>query len=571
MEASAPASVERRRWLRAACWGVVAGAAGAVGTHLYWLWTGEFHSQDGPAHLFAVSAMRRLQLGDDGLLATVFARNLDPDPNWITYPLLAAWLRANPPRVAELLLVSVLVVGLACALYYAVTARGHAVGPVAVAGIPVALGWSLHVGLYNFTASLALWLVVVGYYARVRERLDVPRLALLAVLLLLTYFSHPMSLLVALFTVGLLAAAEGIATWRATGSPRPLALRFGALLAAAAPAATLLVWFLLDPGEVVPRETPRGVWESFVGTTLFRWPVAAVSPGDTGWATALAWVTWVVVVVLLGHRAARRHAHRWDVLLVVPLVMGTCAIVLPDRMAGGTLVQPRLAIYALLALLLWIGIANAHTELAGWLGAGLGLAAVVVLFGLVSVRVDTYREVHTAVEEVAGVAGAVMADHTILGGVSTRAPTLVTASPLTHITDLVALRSGAVPVATLDAGSGYGPIHYRERFDPDPALRGYPRNRKQGRDATPQQFRNVARQYEQVTGVRIDYIVVVAYDIGPELLEEYDDVGFRLARRTPGGFVHLFQATSRVMPLTDAMERHTSPAAEHPPRDGGAT
>jgi hypothetical protein len=544
-------------------WAASLTAVAALLTHVFLMWTGQFHSQDGPAHMFAASTLRRLLDGTDGTLARMFTTNFEPDPNWITYPLLSVWLRQNTPRVAELSLVTLLVIGLAAALYYAVTSLGHATGPVAVAGFAVAVGWSVHTGLYNFTASVALLLVIIGYYVRVCHLMNLWRTLLLMVLLVLLYFSHPLSLVVAFLVLGVIGATTTIADARTWRSPRLIRTRATALALAVAPSLLLLGLFLLDPGEVTAPDAPRDPWQSFVNVMLWRWPIQAVAARDAVWATALACVTWGVVAVLLVRRGVRRDWHRWDLLLVVPVVTGVAALVVPDRLAGGTLVQPRLAIYMLLALLLWVGIANVDVPLAQWLGIVMGAAGVAALFGLAGARAEPYREIQTAMDEITSVTDVIQRDSTILGAVSSRAPNLKPVIPMVHVTDAVALEAGAVPVSTLDAGSGYGPIRYVGRFDPDPALRAYPRNRTQGRDLTPVQFKNVVRQYNRVTSETFDYVLLVAYDVRPVELDEFEEVGFRLVRTTePAGLVHLFRVTSRVLPLRDAMQRHESPAAE---------
>ena len=555
---AAPASTAGRDWLRGLRWGLSTAGAITLLAHLVWMWAGQFHAQDGPPHLFAAITWRRLLNGEAGILADVFTVNLDPDPNWITYPVLSTLLRANPIRHAELGVVTLLVVGSAAALYYAMTARGRASAPIAIAGLVTAVGWSLHTGLYNFTASVALLLVIVGYFIRIDGRLNVWRALLLMGLTLLLYFSHPLSLISTYFTVGVVALAGAVADARARRSWRHLCVRIASLLVVALPSLVLLLGFLADPGTVKPRTSPRGLGESLAGVLLMRWPIQ-VTNGDIGWVTGLAIATWAVVLALLVRRIMRRDWNRWDVLLVVSVVTGACAVALPDRLAGGTLVQPRLAIYALVTLLLWIGVANADVTLAHWLGVGLGAVGVVAMVGLLVVRIDPYREIHAAIDEVTSVADVVVPHRMILGAVSSRAPSMSPVVPLVHITDTVAVAADAVPVSSLDAGSGYGPILYRQRFDARTTLRAYPRNRTHGREVTPIRFRNVARQYAEMTGRLFDYILLVDYDLSGEEHRELADMGFRLIHRSqPTGIAQLFEVTPQVLPKSRARRAGTS-------------
>ena len=560
VEEAVAASTDRRPWLYGLRWGLATAGTVTLLAHVVWMWTGQFHAQDGPAHMFAASAWQRLLAGDAGALASIYTVNFDPDPNWITYPMLSNLLRANPVRHAELGVVTLLVVATAAALYYAMTARGGATAPVAIAGFGVAVGWSLHTGLYNFTASVALLLLIVGYFIRIDGRLNVWRGLLLVGLTGLLYFSHPLSLVTTYLTVGVVGVTTAVADARARRSWQLLYVRIASLLVVAVPSLILLLGFLADPGTVVPRDNPRGLRDSLAGALLLQWPLQ-VTRGDTGWITGLAAAVWAVVGALLVRRFMRRDWNRWDVLLAVSAVIFSCAVTLPDRLAGGTLLQPRLAIYALLTLLLWISVANADIGLAHWLGVGLGAVGVVVMVGLLTTRIGPYREIDTAIDEVAGVADAVLPGRTILGAVSSWAPNMSPVVPMVHVTDMVAVAADAVPVSTLDAGSGYGPISYRRRVDAGSALRAYPRNRTHGRQVTPTKFRNVARRYAEVTGGPFDYILLVDYRLSSEDLQEFADMGFRLIRRSrPTGIAHLFEVTPQVLPGSYA-RRAATPAA----------
>ncbi len=523
--------------------------AGAVtlAAHVAWMWIGGFHSQDGPAHLFAATALGRLLAGDGGLLAAVYEPNLASDPNWITYPLLAAGVRVATPAVVELTVVSLLAIGVAVGLWYAVTATGRRAAPVAVAGLPLAVGWSLHTGLYNFTASVGLMLVVIGYHLRVAERLTMRRGLWLALLLIVLYFSHPLSLAGAYAVIGVASVAVAAAELRCSRAWRSLIRRLAAVTAICAPSGVLMVRFLANPEAIRPRDVPRDVWRSAVDTALFRWPIGAAGHGEAEWATTVAIATWCAVALLLGRRVVRRDWHRWDLLGLLPVATGAAAVLLPDRLAGGTLVQPRLAIFAALTLLLWVAVANAHTRLLGWVGVGLAAVGTVAMGALLHERIEPYRQIDRATAEVLTTAPSIAPGSLVLGAVSARAPGLSSTVPMVHIVDRLLLQADAVPALTLDAGSGYGPIRYRTRFDPQPALRGFPRNRVHRRDLTPQAFANLAGRYATTTGRGVDYVVLVGYDLRPTDVWRFHTLGFRLVRRSmPAGLAWVFAVPSPV-------------------------
>jgi hypothetical protein len=174
----------------------------------------------------------------------------------------------------------------------------------------------------------------------------------------------------------------------------------------------------------------------------------------------------------------------------------------------------------------------------------LGVVGVVVMVGLLAVRIEPYRRIDAAVAEVLSAADAVEPGTLILGAVSSRAPNLSPVIPMVHITDLLAVESGAISISTLDAGSGYGPIRYRRRFDPLPALRGLPRNRTHGRDVEPEAWANMVDRYTSVTGRTFDYLLLVGYDLRPVEIQRYEAAGFRVVHHsTPTGLVWLFDVT----------------------------
>ena len=537
-----PVGTWTRRWeVPAPVHGLVQ-IAGAVVllAHVVGMWTTGFHSQDGPAHLFAAEALGRLATGERGLLASVYELNVQADPNWITYPVLAAALRVASPAVVELIVVSLLAVGTAAGLWYAVTAVGRRCAPVAVAGFPLAVGWSLHTGLYNFTASVALMLAVVGHHLRADDRPGVRHSLVLSALLVVLYFSHPLSLAGAYAIIGVTWLSGTAVAWR-RASAREAVRRLALLVVVVAPSGTLMVDFLAHPEAVRPREAPRGLWRSLVDTVLLRWPIGAIGGDDVGWSAVVATAVWAAVAVLVARRIVRRDWNRSDALGVLALGIGAGAVLLPDRVAGGTLVQPRLALMAVVTLLLWMAAAHARTRLLPWVSVGVAVVSTVAMVALLQSRMRAYDRIDAAAAEVVTAAPSIAPGSLVLGAVSSEAPDLPSTVPLVHIVDRLAAAADAVPALTLDAGSGYGPIRYRTRFDPGAALRGLPRNRVHGRTLPPEVFAAIARRYATVTGHGVDYLVLVGYDLQPADLRRFRTHGFRLVRHTmPAGLVSLF-------------------------------
>src|SRR5258708_2185074 len=155
-------------------------------------------TSDGPSHLYNASILRDLATGHGGIFTRYYGIDWQPQPNWLGHVILALLLLVVPPVIAEKLLVSAIVLlflGGAWMLARAVDARGEA---YAFLALPFAYHLLLQLGFYNFSLSAGQYLVIVALWWRRRHRPDPGTVALIAVLLVVCYFSHPTSTLLAM-------------------------------------------------------------------------------------------------------------------------------------------------------------------------------------------------------------------------------------------------------------------------------------------------------------------------------------------------------------------------------------
>lgn len=563
--AARAAAVVRRRALPVVRMAVVVAGVAVLVAHVAVVWLWGPHTQDGPPHLFAATGLRALLAGADGTLADLYAPNVAAGwTNLTTYPLLVVLSAALGAEVAERVLVALLVLGTGAALWYAAAGFGRDAGPVAVAGLPLTVGWAVHTGLYNFTAGVALALVAIGLHRRVVHRTDAWAVGGPAAALVAVAVSHPLALVGAYAAVVTTWLGATVPVVRRHRSLRVVAGRAGALAATVAPSVVPLVLFLLASDPVRPRPLPRDPWTALADAVLLRWQVGEVGPGDARWAAVLAIALWAGVALLVRGRIVARGGWRGhDLWAALALALGAAAVLVPDRLAGGTLVQPRVALLAVLALLLWI--AGADARGAGWTVVAVGAVGAVAGAGLLQSRLAPYRAIDAATAEVLSVAPAIPRGALVLGAVAARTPGGEATAPLVHVVDRLALRAGAVPALTLDAGSGYGPIRYRSRFDPLPALRGFPRNRLHGSDLRPAALAGITARYAETTGRALDHLVLVGYDLDPTDRVDLAEAGFALVDRSgPTGLVRLYRVP-RPGPVDGGATRSAPPAAPAPP------
>src|ERR1700733_8566335 len=165
-----------------------------------------FPSQDGPSHLNNANILRTYPWRDIAVFRDFYTINAYPWPNWTTHLLLAALMGFVPALVAEKLFLSAFVVSLPLAIRYCM----HSLDPAARVGpllaFPLIYNLPFQLGYYNFSLSLVMFFVCVGYWLRHRAHLTKRHTVALAGLFLVLYFSHLVSTVLACVTIGLLWA-----------------------------------------------------------------------------------------------------------------------------------------------------------------------------------------------------------------------------------------------------------------------------------------------------------------------------------------------------------------------------
>lgn len=180
-----------------------------VAAYLAPLWAFRYlPTQDGPSHV-----ANAIILKDYGTPGTryheFFEIRCEHLPNWTSHLLLAGLMYVVPPGLAEKLLVSFYVVGLALSFRYFLGAFGPATASLAPVGLLFVYNRCLWMGFYNYCLSLIPFWLVLGLCLRRCGRLALREALALALLFLAAYFTH---------LVGFLLAAAG-AIWLAASGP----------------------------------------------------------------------------------------------------------------------------------------------------------------------------------------------------------------------------------------------------------------------------------------------------------------------------------------------------------------
>jgi hypothetical protein len=404
--------------------------AGLVALYLVPFWAARYvPTLDGPSHLYNAWVLGQLASSTPApLLREYFMVNRAPVPNWLSHVVLALLLRVLPPVAAEKTLLSGYVLLMAGSLWYLAGSVERRRSWLALLGLPFVWSQPLQLGFYNFCISIGFFLLAVAFWWRHRARPGLRFAAILDLLLLLCYFAHIVSALLALTGIAVLwLASLRRERWRG----------HLAHLLIVAPATALPIWYLLARagGTGHPaHESWRALWRQLA---QLRWLVVFNDEG--GWTAKILGagiIAWVVLTLLRenvvwrravadrtasapGSRAggevgesgaavaggagqdgaagwdgegnergaslARRLRPRLrlrekDGFLALALVLALIYFVSPAGAAGGLLLKPRLMLYPFLAVIPWLSV-----RLGRW-----GRTAAILVLALLAARPAAY-------------------------------------------------------------------------------------------------------------------------------------------------------------------------------------
>lgn len=298
---------------------------------------------DGPCHTYNAWVLLHHDDPRHPLFGQYYKINAEPYPNWIGHALLALLMLAVPPLVAEKILVSVCALTLLAGAWYLAGSVRPGNRWLALLAVPFVFHQLFQYGFYNFSISLGLFLFIVGFWWRYRDRPGSPVYGVgINLLLVLCYFSHILS-----FGLSLLAIAVlWLATLSRDGWRRHL-LHVPVL----APQGFLPIWYFVRQGG----NSIASYWAVSRLVSYFA-SLKALSPfgGHQDWVAGLLALIFLALLVLT---LSRERLRPWRPEHAFPLLAAFFILlyfVSPEGMAGGSLLKNRLSLYPWLILIPWL-------------------------------------------------------------------------------------------------------------------------------------------------------------------------------------------------------------------------
>ena len=291
---------------------------------------------DGPEHLYNSLVIHDLVARRKGALTDVYAIDRRPLPNWIGHAAMAGLMFVVPPLIAEKLFLSatiLLFLGAAWMLASAASSRAYA-----FLAFPFTYHAMLQAGFYNFSAAAGLCIAAIAVWWCRRDRPDAKTIALVAVLLVLCYFSHPLPFAIACASIGIL--------WIFTVRGRTFATHVRHLLAFV-PVAPLAIWYALGQGAgTVASHKPiaRSLADLAQARILLTFSAHQLQLG-------LFVVASITVLALISTFKERRAENAFLPILLLLFVLSLWA---PETIAGGQMFAERVALLLYVLPIAWL-------------------------------------------------------------------------------------------------------------------------------------------------------------------------------------------------------------------------
>ena len=313
-----------------------------------WLIT-YFPSQDGPCHLYNAFILNHYN-DPNYTFKQFYDIRYSLIPNWTSHALLALFLQFTTPLGAEKLLLTGYIILMATALLYLTTAVQKDAKPLAFLGFPFIYNGLFVMGFYNYVLGIGLMLISIGYWWRNVQDSGRKTILILGILMLLLYFTHPLALSLAMFSILM------ITLFNLTN--RSITLK-QALLS--------LTPFLI-PTTLLLCHMEGGPWQwgdwTFNRLLMFFWENGSLvyhSPRQMMPARILTWTFSALVFYSL----MKEHVFQkglWfnprrspkDFFFFLSLAFLMFYFIFPDRMSGGAVIKGRLSFLPFLIIIPWI-------------------------------------------------------------------------------------------------------------------------------------------------------------------------------------------------------------------------
>ena len=319
--------------------------------HILPIWVFKyFPSQDGPSHVYNSFILRHYS-DPEYRFNEFYDVKISPIPNWMSHASMMLLMYVVPPLIAEKMLLTGYVILMALGMLYLLNAVEKGRTPLVFIGFPFIYNFSLLVGFYNSSLSMAMLMPVIGYWWKHFKTFGVRNMIILALLLVVMYFCHLVFLVAALFsiaTIAILSLVPKFTRWKQTSLS----------LLSTLPAIGLIFYYIRMAGATLgdTGEASR-LWKYFIrNESLAYYHQSQIIIGK--------FVTGAFVILFL-YALVREHfltrewrfglrVHKKDFFLFLCVAFFVIYLKAPSRMLAGSVIKERLSLLPFLIIIPWL-------------------------------------------------------------------------------------------------------------------------------------------------------------------------------------------------------------------------
>jgi hypothetical protein len=322
-------------------------------------------TQDGPSHLDNAQILSQYT-NTAYNYQKIYDLRLSPFPNWLSHASLAALIRVFPPLFAEKILLSLYVILFPLAFMYFLGAVNPSKKPLVLVSFAFIYNYLFMMGFDNFVFSIPFAFLALGYFWRRRYRLTLRQAVVLNLLLLLVYFGHMITYLVALGSIAFIAVVYFLVQWLAApgGSFRRQITTLGISLASLLPTIPLLINYYQGSsfaGKLPDIDTGRipDLLNDFISMrVLVNYQVFWQETASQAVAALLGLLFIITLVKRISRisLSPRRFFRFEDCILALTLILFALYLLMPWDFGSGGWLNDRLALLICLFLLAWFDV-----------------------------------------------------------------------------------------------------------------------------------------------------------------------------------------------------------------------
>jgi hypothetical protein len=484
--------------------------------HLIPIWVFQyFPSQDGPTHIENANIIFDYFNPGRSILRDYYILNTHLEPTWLGHLVLAGLMYIVPIFIVEKIFLSGYIIFLPLSIRYALKGIRPDSGFLTFLMFPFIYNYPLHMGFYSFSYSLFVFFFLVGYWMRNREQFTLPKTVNLALLSLLLYFCHIVSLVMAYVGITLLTV------WLILfdliqdkpGSRfdfQVLRKAFGGrvlpLILAFLPTVIVVGMFLSRQGVEFPEVGIRRSFYWLLKDLTQMESLVSFQREESFCSIGLGIVFVGLFLSLVVSKMRRRRPDRWDGLLVVVLGYLLIYLLAPNAISEGSFITDRLNLYPFFAFVLWFGVQPYLRSVK----RGIMLVAIVITTASLGLHTLKYSELNNYLAEYLSGMDLIEPNRTLLSLVFDsrgHAPDgrvlSLKVRPFLHASGCIAVRRHVVDFTNYEAGAfNCFPVLFRPNLNP------YDHIGMKDRSIVWEPPQVDFLTYERRTGGQVDYVLV---------------------------------------------------------------